>query len=469
MPDVNSNLIVFRGTPDAVGWQHAQIYQTRDFSAGSLTYASSLSFYTENKSSGTTNTSTAKMIINSTGGITLGSTSGTGTGALYSGAITSSGGITVNGAVANGFNQVGSTGNPAYASFDQSVNNAGKRWRVGHTGSVAGFTSFDIYNQTDSITAVSFAFNGAATFSGYLFAGLGSSATSSIVYFNTVTGAITYGAVSGLISAGNGLSYSSGVMSLGNTLTATATITAASTFQLSIVGVNTTALNASNFPFISTGYITTTGTETAQYASAGVFAALHMDTASGTFTPFANSKHAGLSATVYKTSAGIYAGILPAVLGTVELAGSGNVTTAAALRALYPALTSGQTYTGTITNAVGLYIDDFSLTSGLTITNKYSIYQAGATDMNYFNGNITMNGAITMASGSNKSIGQSQLSAGTVTVSNSRATASSILIVTRKTPSGTLGFLSYTVSAGTFTINSSNAADTSFVIWKLIN
>ena len=320
-----------------------------------------------------------------------------------------------------------------------------------------------------STTTGALVVSGGVGVAGALYASLASSATSSIVYFNTGTGAITYGAVSGLISAGNGLSYSSGVMSLGNTLTATATITATSTFQLSIVGVNTTALNASNYPFISTGYITTTGTETAQYASAGVYAALHMDTASGTFTPFANSKHAGLSATVYKTSAGIYAGILPAVLGTMEFAGSGNVTTAAALRALYPALTSGQTYTGTITNAVGLYIDDFSLTSGLTITNKYSIYQAGATDMNYFNGNITMNGAITMASGSNKSIGQSQLSAGTVTVSNSRATASSILIVTRKTPLGTLGFLSYTVSSGTFTINSSNASDTSFVIWTLLN
>ena len=82
----------------------------------------------------------------------------TGTSATFSGLIS----VNIGG---NGVNLVGSTGNNVYYSTDQSVNNGGKRWRFGHTGAVGGFSSWDVYNQTDNITAFSLASTGAATFS----------------------------------------------------------------------------------------------------------------------------------------------------------------------------------------------------------------------------------------------------------------------------------------------------------------
>lgn len=67
-------------------------------------------------------------------------------------------------------------------------------------------------------------------------------------------------------------------------------------------------------------------------------------------------------------------------------------------------------------------------------------------------------------------IGTATLAAGTVTVTNASVTASTKIILTRK--SGTaanFGTLTYTVTAGTsFTITSTNAADTSVVNWSLI-
>jgi hypothetical protein len=83
-------------------------------------------------------------------------------GTQFFGHISGSGIYTSYGA-ANGVNIIGPTGNPAYITFDQSVNNSGKRWRVGHTGGVAGFSSFDIYNQTDSVTALSINSTGTIT------------------------------------------------------------------------------------------------------------------------------------------------------------------------------------------------------------------------------------------------------------------------------------------------------------------
>ena len=54
--------------------------------------------------------------------------------------------------------------------------------------------------------------------------------------------------------------------------------------------------------------------------------------------------------------------------------------------------TTGQpAYTGVITNAVGVYIDDISTsTVNSAITNRYSIYQEGATDINLLNGKLIM-------------------------------------------------------------------------------
>jgi hypothetical protein len=66
-------------------------------------------------------------------------------------------------------------------------------------------------------------------------------------------------------------------------------------------------------------------------------------------------------------------------------------------------------------------------------------------------------------------MGTATLVAGTVTVSNTSVTANTRIQITRTTLGGTVGNLSYTISAGaSFTINSSNVLDTSTVTWLLI-
>ena len=88
----------------------------------------------------------------------------TGSIATFSSSVTAGGLVTVN-AAGNAVNIIGVVGNPAYYSVDQAVNNSGKRWRFGHTGGAAGFSSWDVYNQTDNILALTIASTGTATFS----------------------------------------------------------------------------------------------------------------------------------------------------------------------------------------------------------------------------------------------------------------------------------------------------------------
>ena len=73
-PDgIEGNFITFRGTPDGIGYNHAKIYSSRDYN--STSYGSYLAFYTENKNSGTTDTTTEKMRITSLGNVGIGTTS----------------------------------------------------------------------------------------------------------------------------------------------------------------------------------------------------------------------------------------------------------------------------------------------------------------------------------------------------------------------------------------------------------
>lgn len=72
-------------------------------------------------------------------------------------------------------------------------------------------------------------------------------------------------------------------------------------------------------------------------------------------------------------------------------------------------------------------------------------------------------------SGTDARAGNATLVAGTITVTNTTVTANTIIMLTRKTSGGTLGNLTYTLSAATsFTINSDNALDTSTVSYMLI-
>lgn len=86
-------------------------------------------------------------------------------------------------------------------------------------------------------------------------------------------------------------------------------------------------------------------------------------------------------------------------------------------------------------------------------------------------GNVTFTGHLNLTAGTDKTVGQATLSAGTVTVDNTSVTASSLIFLTNAGASGTVGTLSVgTITAGTsFVINSSSSTDTSKVNWLIVN
>jgi len=75
----------------------------------------------------------------------------------------------------------------------------------------------------------------------------------------------------------------------------------------------------------------------------------------------------------------------------------------------------------------------------------------------------------TVLEGTGASMGVATLTAGTVTVANTAVSATSRIFLTRQAAGGTLGHLTYTRDAGVgFTINSSDAADTSTVEYLIV-
>ena len=97
------------------------------------------------------------------------------------------------------------------------------------------------------------------------------------------------------------------------------------------------------------------------------------------------------------------------------------------------------------------------------------------TDYLEINGNLsllTAGNKLKIATGSNASIGQSgAMTAGSITISTTAVTSSSIIMLVHATVGGTQGILSVgTIVNGTsFVINSSSATDTGTVNWWIIN
>lgn len=87
-------------------------------------------------------------------------------------------------------------------------------------------------------------------------------------------------------------------------------------------------------------------------------------------------------------------------------------------------------------------------------------------------GSLTVSTKLSVTTGANASAGQSAaMTAGTITISTTAVTASSLIFLTNALPGGTVGTLSVgTITDGTsFVINSSSATDTSKVNWWIIN
>ena len=70
LPSVTDTYHLYRGTPDSTGFEHARVFSGRDTSVH--TYGSYLAFYTEGKSSGTTDTSVERLRIDSSGRVGIG-------------------------------------------------------------------------------------------------------------------------------------------------------------------------------------------------------------------------------------------------------------------------------------------------------------------------------------------------------------------------------------------------------------
>lgn len=121
--------------------------------------------------------------------------------------------------------------------------------------------------------------------------------------------------------------------------------------------------------------------------------------------------------------------------------------------------------TGNITTTAG------SITSATTLTATLGAITAT-------NGNLVLGTAgnkLSIATGSNASVGTTAAlsgTPGTITVSTTAVTASSIILISRNTPGGTLGNLSVpsaSISAGVHFIINSDANETSTVNWMIIN
>ena len=92
---------------------------------------------------------TSPTLVTPNIGAATGSSLSLSSGALTAGAINANATITTNTAGAV-LSTTPAVGNNAYWLLDQSVNNAGKSWRLGHTGGVAGYSTFDLLDLTDN-------------------------------------------------------------------------------------------------------------------------------------------------------------------------------------------------------------------------------------------------------------------------------------------------------------------------------
>lgn len=98
---------------------------------------------------------------------------------------------------------------------------------------------------------------------------------------------------------------------------------------------------------------------------------------------------------------------------------------------------------------------------------------SGTFTVGSFNGDVKLTvvgNGFYIKEGSNATMGTATLSGGTVVVSTTKVTANSRIFLTNNTLGGTAGFLRVSArTAGTsFTILSSNAADTSVIAWVLL-
>jgi hypothetical protein len=128
--------------------------------------------------------------------------------------------------------------------------------------------------------------------------------------------------------------------------------------------------------------------------------------------------------------------------------------------------TLGVNFTATIGNSTNGYVSN-----ALSSSTGYQFLGQNQGSMTY---NVDKFGTVfgekyTLRVGSNASAGNATLVAGTVTVTTTAATSSSLILLTHKTSGGTLGITDYITTNGSFTITSNNVLDTSTYTYLIIN
>lgn len=131
-------------------------------------------------------------------------------------------------------------------------------------------------------------------------------------------------------------------------------------------------------------------------------------------------------------------------------------------------LCSADGLTWTVCNTSGTPV--ITMTASTT-TLPGSLSQTG--DLTVNTGSIIANTAgygLKVKEGTNAKMGESTLVGGTVTVTNTSVGATSRIFISRRVAGGTVGTMTFTISAGTsFTITSSSGTDTSTVQWLIVD
>ena len=97
-----------------------------------------------------------------------------------------------------------------------------------------------------------------------------------------------------------------------------------------------------------------------------------------------------IGSTIYKSNTGSVNGFVSSFRTNYVVSNTGSITDITSFYGGFPLQQSGSpAFTGTITNFYGLYLSDVTTNSDVQsrITNKWGIYQLGAQDKNYLNGN----------------------------------------------------------------------------------
>ena len=329
------------------------------------------------------------------------------------------------------------------ASFDGYVLTA--------SGSVAAWAPTSSFNAVSASYAVSASFAQTAS---YVLNAVSSSFAATSSYSNNISGTTSYiPKFTGGNSLGNSIIFENATGIGINDTSPT------HEFQVSgdafIYNSNST-LNLTKYGLLPALNLTTTGTESNQYANVSIYGSFGYSATTGTFTPSDKSFVGSFLGQVSKSGGASVSGKMSSFAAGTNLSGAGNTTTIAGFRAYAPLQSFAlPSFSGVLTNYIGLLIDDITGTTdvGSQITNKYGIYQSGSLDKNFFAGSTTFANGIT----------------GSISGSASFATSASYALTASFAPgSGTAVSASYALSASFATTAATASFATNFTASNIL-